>query len=238
MRSGACYAQPQVAMYSRFLWTRPIGRCGDVGLPEIQPPSVSKIAQYESQRTSELETFTSEAVSYRDIYELPTPLVVIAIVGARRLPISRDGLHTTTLAAIAFSLCVVIWLLLQKQIEAYSVAHGEDYSHSTIVMMVIIHVIIFYICNLLLGSAIFFLFYISIRDQQFAYAVLMLLLFIEHFPASALPGLDTQQADLHIGLSARQSASTVWTVRLEGWPNTGYCARMHFGINKEQTVSQ
>ena len=35
---------------------------------------------------------------------------------------------------------------------------------------------------------------------------------------------------------ARQT-QTVWTLQIKGWPNTGYCAMMRFGIDQQQTVS-
>ena len=38
-----------------------------------------------------------------------------------------------------------------------------------------------------------------------------------------------------VSITNRQT-STVWTVPLKGWPNTGYCASMRFGINKQQIV--
>ena len=45
-----------------------------------------------------------------------------------------------------------------------------------------------------------------------------------------------QQAQHH-SLSGRQVGSNVmWTVPLTGWPNTGYCAMMHFGTTEQQSV--
>lgn len=38
-----------------------------------------------------------------------------------------------------------------------------------------------------------------------------------------------------VTLTDRQT-NTVWTVPLKGWPNTGYCAMLQFGINKPQKV--
>ena len=38
-----------------------------------------------------------------------------------------------------------------------------------------------------------------------------------------------------VTLTDRQT-STIWTVPLKGWPNTGYCAMLQFGINKPQKV--
>ena len=35
----------------------------------------------------------------------------------------------------------------------------------------------------------------------------------------------------------RQTSQTAWTLQLKGWPNTGYCTVMRFGIDQQQTVS-
>ena len=231
--------------------------CGDVGLPEVQVPfrnaaESTQCQSYDGRTIGiELESFVfPEPLTVS--YEIVTPLIVFGkrfAIDAYKLPVVRDDLWTnnaglaSTMAVIgiAVGLCVVICVQLQKRIEPY---FEVDYYHSTMVAVVIQK---FFTYKLNLDWTIIFLLLCSrkifpilhpktILLENVTKAVLMLILYIGGFPASALPGHDILQADLDISLSARQS-STVWTIRLEGWPNTGYCVMMHFGNNKEQTVS-
>ena len=63
----------------------------------------------------------------------------------------------------------------------------------------------------------------------------LLVLYLGASSVSAVPSHRVQQQATLLG--KRQTTSTVWTVQLKGWPNTGYCAMMRFGINMQQTVS-
>ena len=40
----------------------------------------------------------------------------------------------------------------------------------------------------------------------------------------------------HITRAGPSETGALWTIPLRGWPNTGYCAMMQFGVNHQQTV--
>lgn len=64
----------------------------------------------------------------------------------------------------------------------------------------------------------------------------LLVLCMGAYPVSTLPSNELEHRNSNGHLSERQS-NTIWTVELHGWPNTGYCAMMNFGVNSQQTVS-
>ena len=58
-------------------------------------------------------------------------------------------------------------------------------------------------------------------------------LHLEVYPAHSLL---MQQAQHHSLLGRQVGSNVMWTVPLTGWPNTGYCAMMHFGTTEQQSV--
>ena len=62
--------------------------------------------------------------------------------------------------------------------------------------------------------------------------IALLVLCLGNAPTS---GHTIQQLSVRLTLPARQT-QTVWTLQIKGWPNTGYCAMMRFGIDQQQTV--
>ena len=71
---------------------------------------------------------------------------------------------------------------------------------------------------------------ISTRFTSWTYTA-MLVLSLGASPVSNVPIHLVQPVSL-----AERQTSTIWTVPLRGWPNTGYCTMMRFGINKQQMV--
>ena len=69
--------------------------------------------------------------------------------------------------------------------------------------------------------------------------IICLALHMGPHPVCAMPSSDLEHGGggLTIGRMLERQPSSVWTVGLNGWPNTGYCAMVKFGVNRQQTVS-
>ena len=162
----------------------------------------------------------------------------------------------TGVLAVSLTTIVSAWrLMLERRTQGYESIGQTCCDHSTTEMMVVMvyrntqkhlepdavynsfqaRVILILLSTFVLISSTcvmlccFFTFPILLKSS-FVQTAMLLVLYLGVCPSSAFP---VRQSVL--SLSGRQS-NTMWTMQLRGWPNTGYCVMMRFGINNQQMV--
>lgn len=245
-------------VYSRTMSTMNVELIEEPEPPDIDlSPYLPSYSGYTHNSPDDSSDVENDALSYRCIY---TPLPINEMYKMNHVLPSFSQrtvsviVNISLTAAMAVALAARWELLLERKAEAaqHNIEHSPSaHAYSTTLMVAVKPTLTHFkpvpVCDNILLLMLTLVLFSSVRVIRvfifpkpvlfkcpFIHKTVLLVLYLGALPTYALPEHRAEQSSL--SLSIRQS-STVWTVQLRGWPNTGYCTMMQFGSTKQQMVS-